>query len=128
MAAQSSVTLNTKVYNPRGTQGGISTWQNVGDATFGGATTTLTESVRGPDSSGNTRVRFLLTIPKLATADSACGCIGQPIGKPAKFEIIADVPSSLTAAERDDLRLRAQGLAAHAITTAAIKDLEPSWS
>lgn len=128
MAAQSSVTLNTKVHNPRGTQGGISTWQNVGDTTFGGGTATLTESVRGPDASGNTRVRFLYTVHKLAAADSSCACIGQPLGKPARIEIIADVPSSLTAAERDDLRLRAQGLAAHAIVTAAIKDLEPSWS
>ena len=128
MASQASVTLNTKVYNPRGTQGGISTWQNVGDASFGGATTTLTESVRGPGTDGNTRVRFLLTIPKLAAADSSCACIGQPLGKPARAEIIVDVPSTFTVAERDDLRLRFQGLAAHAIATAAIKDLEPAWS
>lgn len=128
MATQSAITLNTIVHNPRGTQGGISTWANTGSTTFGGGTATLTESVRGPDASGNTRVRFLYTVPKLATTDSSCGCIGTPLGKPARFEIIADIPSQLTAAERDDLRLRFQGLAAHAIVTVGMKDLEPSWS
>lgn len=128
MAAQSAVTLNTKVYNPRGTQGGISTWQNVGDASFGGATTTLTESVRGPGTDGNTRIRFLLTVPKLATADTSCGCIGQQIGKPGKWDLTVDVPSTFTAAERDDFRLRGQALMAHALVTVAVRDLEPSWS
>jgi hypothetical protein len=128
MAAQGVLTLNTKAYNPRGTQGGISTWQNTGDASFGGATTSVTESVRGPGADGNYRVRFLLTIPKLATADTSCGCIGQTLGKPAKADVTIDVPTVFTAAERDDLRLRIQALVAHAVLTVAVRDLEGSWS
>lgn len=128
MPAQTSLTLNTKVYNPRGTQGGISTWQLTGDATFGGASSSVTESVRGPGSDGNTRVRFLLTIPKAATADTSCACIGQLVGKPAKADVTVDVPTAFTAAERDDLRLRIQALVAHAVFTASVKDLEGSWS
>ena len=65
MPAQSSLTLNTKVYTPRGkTNGDIATWALVGDASFGGATSTVTERVAGPSKDGVYRETFKLTLPK----------------------------------------------------------------
>jgi hypothetical protein len=127
MAAQSSLTLNTKVYVPRGTQQGVSTWALVGDSTYGGATSTVTESVRGPNSSGLTRVQFNVKVPKAATADTACGCTGAILGEGnASIQIV--VPSNFTSAERADFCDRIQALVAHAIFDSAVASLEPAWS
>jgi hypothetical protein len=126
MPAQAALTLNTFVYAPRGTQNGISSWQYSG-ATFGGGISILTESVRGPNSNGVTRARFLLTVPKLATTDTACGCIGSDIGK-GKADVTIDLPTSFTLAERQDLCDRLQALVANAIFDSAVANLEGSWS
>lgn len=127
MPAQSSITLNTKVHTPRGTQQGISSWVLASDTTFGGATATLTESVRGPLSDGSFRSRFLYTVPKAADEASACACVGDILGE-GKANITIDVPSQYTAAERLDFCLRVQALVANAIFTAAVEDKEGSWS
>lgn len=127
MAAQSSITLNTKVYVPRGTSAGISTWALAGDATFGGATSLVTESVRGPNTNGITRVLFGVKVPKAATTDTACGCAGTTISQSdSRFEIT--VPQNFTAAERLDLCERLQALVAHAVFQSAVENLEPAWS
>ncbi len=127
MAAQSSLTLNTKVYVPRGTSQGISSWALVGDATFGGATSSVTESVRGPTSSGLTRVQFNMRLPKAATADTACGCTGSVLGEGnASFQIT--VPATFTSSERADFCDRLQALVAHAVFQSAVGDLEGAWS
>ena len=80
MPSQSTLTLNTKAYAPRGKSGDIATWALAGDTTFGGATSTVTESVRGPSKDGVTRIRFKLDVPKAASENSSCACIGQNIG------------------------------------------------
>lgn len=127
MAAQSNLTLNTKVYAPRGKNSGdIATWALVGDATFGGATSLVTERVKGPSKDGIYRASFQMSVPKAATADSACGCVGSEIAK-AIMTVEVVIPSQFTAAERDDLRLRTQGLIANAIYTAAVANLEGAW-
>ena len=126
MPVQGTLTLNTKAYTSRGSQNGISSWANVGDATFGGALTSVTESVRGPLQEGRSRIRFVLMIPKAATEDTSCGCAGTITGT-AKADIVIDVPGNFTAAERQDLRLRIQGLVANAVFTAAVDNLEGSW-
>jgi hypothetical protein len=127
MPAQASITLNAKVYTPRGTQGGISTWALAGDSTFGGAQSEVTESVRGPLSSGNYKTRWVVTIPKNATADSACSCVGQLLGK-GKADIVIDIPSSYTAAERQDFVDRVQALVALSVFDVSVATPEGSWS
>ena len=126
MPAQSNITLNTKVYTPRGTSNGISTWALAGDATFGGATSTVTESVRGPLSDGSTRTRWVLEAPKAASADSACACTGEILGR-AKADIVISVPSSLTAAERQDFVDRLQALVALSVFDVSVATPEGSW-
>lgn len=126
MPAQAALTLNTKVYAPRGTSNGIASWALVGDTTFGGGWSTLTESVRGPNSNGVSRARFLLVVPKLAASDSACSCTGEDIGK-GRADISIDVPSTFTATERADFCDRIQALIANAVFDKAVADLEGSW-
>jgi len=126
MAAQGNLTLNTKVYNPRGKTGDVAAWALVADATFGGATSIVQESVRGPSKDGVFRVRFKLDVPKAADASSSCACIGQEIGRGiATVDIV--VPTAFTAAERDDFTKRIQGIVANAIFSAASTNLEPAW-
>lgn len=127
MAAQSNLTLNTKVYSPRGKSAGdIASWALAGDATFGGATSIVTERVAGPSKEGVTRVTFKLTLPKAAAADSTCACVGEEIARGiANIEMV--IPAAFTAAERADFTLRVQGLVANAIFTAAATNLEGAW-
>lgn len=126
MPVQSNLTLNTKVYVPRGTSNGISTWALFGDMSFGGAQSDVTESVRGPLNNGTSRVRFTLTLPKTATADSPCACTGQQLGY-GKADIVVDVPTSFTAAERQDFVDRIQSLVASGVFETSIANLEGSW-
>jgi hypothetical protein len=127
MPAQSSITLNTKVYTPRGTSNGISTWVLAGDTSFGGGLSSVTESVRGPLDSGVSRVRWVVAIPKLATSDSACSCTGADLGQ-GKADITITVPSSFTAAERQDFVDRLQALVALSVFDTSVANLEGSWS
>lgn len=126
MAIQASVTLNTKVYNPRGTQNSVSSWALVGDTSFGGAESRLTESVRGPSKDGITRVLFKLTIPKAAETSGSCSCEGDILATAiANIEVV--IPARFTAAERTDLRTRIQNLVAHSVFQNAVDSLEGVW-
>ncbi len=127
MPAQSSITLNTKVYAPRGTQNGVSTWALAGDTSFGGAVSTVTESVRGPLSDGTNRSRWIVTVPKAASVDSACACTGSLLGT-AKADINLSVPTSFTAAERQDFVDRVQALVALSVFDVSVSTPEGSWS
>lgn len=126
MAVQSTLTLNTKAYTPRGVSDSMAKWVLTGDATFGGATSTLSQSVRGPSKDGIYRVQGSLLIPKAATADSACGCIGQ-ITASAVADIIVRIPTGFTTAERQDFVDRLQGYIANAVFDTAVANLEPAW-
>lgn len=126
MPVQSALVLNTKSYAPRGKTSDIASWALVGDTTFGGATSTVTESVRGPSKDGIYRDRFTLSVPKAATADSACACVGSITGT-ADADIQLRVPTSFTTAERQDFCDRVQGLVANAIFDAAVANQEGSW-
>jgi len=127
MPAQGSLTLNTKVYTPRGTSGGISTWALVGDATFGGAPSSVTESVRGPLSDGTYRTRWVVSLPRAASASDPCGCVGQILGT-AKADIVISSPTLLTAAERQDFVDRIQALVALSVFDLSVATPEGSWS
>lgn len=127
MPTQSAITLNTKVYSPRGTQNGVTTWALAGDATFGGAQSTVTESVRGPLSDGTYRTRWVVTIPKAASADTACGCVGSLMGT-GKADFTISFPTNFTAAERQDFVDRIQALIALSVFDVSVSTPEGSWS
>lgn len=126
MPVSANITLNSKVYTPRGTQGGITSWALAGDASFGGAQSDVTESVRGPLTSGNWRTRWVVSVPKLATVDTACSCIGSVLGK-GKADIVIDIPTSFTLAERQDFVDRIQALVALSVFDVSVSTPEGSW-
>lgn len=126
MAVQSAITLNTKVYNPRGVSDSVGKWALVGDATFGGATSVASSSVRGPSKDGIYRVRIQLSVPKAATADSACACVGAILGT-MDADLVVRIPTTYTLAERQDFADRMQGLVANALFDKAVAELEPAW-
>lgn len=126
MSSQSVLTLNTKAYNPRGNISGVAKWSLVGDTSFGGAISDVTESVRGPSKDGIYRVLFKLNIPKAAGASSSCACEGDTIAN-ALCNVEVVIPSLFSAAERTDLKLRIQSLVADAVFASAVEDLETSW-
>lgn len=127
MPVQGSITLNTKVYTPRGTSNGITTWALAGDASFGGAQSQVTESVRGPLSDGTYRTQWIVVIPKAAAEDSPCGCTGEILGTgKAKLEITW--PVGYTAAERQDFVDRLQDLFALSVFDKSVSVPEGSWS
>ncbi len=127
MPSQSSITLNTKVFTPRGTQQGISTWALAGDTSFGGAQSTVTESVRGPLSDNTFRVRWVMSLPKAATEDSTCGCAGTILGT-AKADIVLSFPTNFTTAERQDFVDRVQALVALSVFDVSVSGPEGTWS
>lgn len=126
MPVAANITLNSKVYTPTGTSGGITTWRLVGDATFGGGLSTVSESVRGPSKDGIWRTRWTLAVPKLATVDSSCGCVGQQIAD-AGADIQIRFPTLFTAAERQDLVDRVQSMVALTIFDQSVSVPEGSW-
>jgi hypothetical protein len=126
MPVAASITLNTKVYTPRGTDQGVTTWGLTGDASFGGGLSFVNESVRGPSKDGVWRTRWTLSVPKLATVDSSCGCVGQQIGQ-GYADIQVRVPTIFTLAERQDLADRLQALVALAVFDQSISIPEGSW-
>lgn len=126
MPAQSSLTLNTKPYAPRGVSNGIANWALAGDTTFGGATSTLTESVRSPLSDGSNATRWVLTVPKAAVTDTACVCAGGILGT-AKADLKLNTPATMTLAERQDFVDRVQALVALAVFDQSVSVPEPSW-
>ena len=126
MPVQANITLNSKVYTPRGTSGGISTWSLAGDTSFGGAQSDLTESVRGPDSEGLYHTQWILFVPKVATVDSTCACVGSSLGK-GKASIKVDMPSNFTAAEKADFAARIQAAVATAVFGTSVSVPEGSW-
>lgn len=126
MPVAAAITLNTVVYAPRGTSNGVTKWAKPADTGFGGGTSELTESVKGPDSEGKTRVRSILTSNKLATVDTACACAGSSMGL-FQVNTTIDIPGNATAAERQDFRKRYQSYVASAEFIAAIDNLEGVW-
>lgn len=126
MPAQSSLTLNTKVYVPRGKTGDIAQWALTNDATFGGATSTVTESVRGPTTAGVNRVHWKLDMPKAAASDSTCACTGE-ITSRGIADIQITVPNGFTVAERQDFVDRLQALVALSVFDVSVSGLEGSW-
>lgn len=126
MPVAANITLNTKVYTPAGTDGGITTWRFPGDATFGGGLSFVTESVRGPSKDGIWRTRWTLSASKLATVDSSCGCVGQEVGQGAA-DIQIRVPTIFSLAERQDFVDRLQALVALAVFDQSVSVPEGSW-
>lgn len=126
MAVQSALTLNTVVYAPRGTSNGVSMWAKPDDTGMGGSTSVVSQSLRGPLETGDSRARVVLRSPILATVDTACACAGQNIGT-LDFDGTVKVPALATAAQRADFRKRVKDYFASTEFTDMIDNLVGVW-
>lgn len=126
MPVQSNLTLNSLSYLPRGKNNNIAKWALVGDTSFGGASSYVTESVADPSKDGVTRIRFRIQVPKAAAEDSACACTGSILGT-GLVDCSILVPANFTSAERTDFAARVQDLFASSVFQTAIANLEGSW-
>lgn len=125
MSQQANVTLNTVVYAPNGTSGGIATWANR-SSSYGNGFSFLTEKFTQNNTSGVVRMEFKLTVPIVETVGTAHDAIGALLRTSTVF-ITCLVPVNSTAAERTDLKLRIQNLVASTPFTDAVGNLDPAY-
>lgn len=121
-----SITLNSKVYDFAGfdaqslsnykyTAGGIPTG-------FG----RLTAKVDDGGISANTKVRWKLKVPVVATEDSECACVGGVL-REYIVDIVITVPPGSLSAERTDLEAQLGDLVASSQFATSITSLtQPS--
>ncbi len=122
-----AITLNSKVYNFIGfDKNGVSVYQETSAGVPSGFSY-LTCRVNPGSGSADTLVRWRLTVPVVATTDSACTCAGTVL-RTYKFEDgKVSVPAGATAAERTDFRTRITSLTATTQYVASIETLtQPS--
>ena len=126
MPVQTALTLNAVAYGPRGTSNGVTLWAKPGDTALGGSTSTVSQSLRGPLESGDSRARIVLRSPITATEASACACPGQTIGS-LDFDGTIKLPSLASGAQRADFRKRVKDYFASAEFAALVDNLEGVW-
>lgn len=112
-----AITLNTKVYNwgqfdPSGASRYLETSGSV-PSSYSNLTAKVTVS-----TGKSQRVKWRLAIPVVTTVDSACGCVGEVL-RTTYVDVVADLPTTGTLAERQDARLRLAGLVSAAQFVAA---------
>ena len=92
-----SLTLNTKVYNYRNTQNGVTTYaedsgQYVGGFSLVTARASIGQPSRGSRPASRSATVWKLSLPILADDDTACACAGDVLGTADFFvEIRSDV-------------------------------------
>lgn len=82
----------------------------------------LTSKVEDGSASANTKVRWKLKVPVVATVDSSCSCDGSLL-REYIVDIVTTVPPGSTSTERTDLAARIEDLVASAQFIASITNL-----
>lgn len=118
-----SITLNTKIYNGIGFN---PNGQFVYSETSGGVASSfsyVTNKVTVGTGKSDSTVKWNLSLPVVATADSECSCAGSVLRTDyARIEVT--VPAGATAAERLDLEKRISDLVASPEFKASISALK----
>lgn len=122
-----AITLNSKTYNFIGfDRNGVSIYQET-SAGFPTGYSYLTCRVMPPSGKGPAKVRWRLTMPVVAAADTGFVAAGAILRTYEYDEGRIHVPSDGTSAERTDFSARLTGLAANAQYLASITNLtQPS--
>lgn len=123
MAAFVNLTLNTKVYTPTSYTGGIAKWIHRPTSGIAAAYSSATQHVRAA-ASGTMHTQHKLTIPVVATADSACSCEGSVL-RTAWVDIQTSTAATSTAAERLELYNQLTDFVASDAFKKAMVDNEP---
>lgn len=106
-----NITLNTKVYTPaQMDQSGAYRYFNNGTGVPTSFSNLTAKVALGPKQS---RVRWRLAIPVIATDPSACACPSDVL-RVHYVDVTYDAPSTAPTTERSDARLRLKDLVANA--------------
>ena len=126
MSQQAAVTLNTKVYNPAGSDKGIVKWVDRSGG-FGTSFSPLTQGfLENQTSRKLTKVSYRVAIPVIATTDSDCSCSGTVL-RTSSVQIEFWIAPDSTAAEREDLYLRVKDLISSTLVASGVKNLDPAY-
>lgn len=104
-----NITLNTKVYTGQGVVNALATWLNTATGVF--ASFAFVKARVNPSDPKFVRIKWTGNLPTVATADSACACVGEVLYF-SDFEITVRCARSSSTAERTDLALRMKDLVA----------------
>lgn len=122
-----AITLNSKTYNFVGfDKNGVSIYQETSAGVPSGFSY-LTCRIIPASSTVPAKVRWRLTMPVVAAADSSCSCVGSVLRTYSYDEGRVDIPSTSTSAERTDFATRLGDLVDTAAYQASITTLtQPS--
>lgn len=127
MSQQAAVTLNTKVYNPAGSDKGIVKWVD----RSGGVGTSFSPLTQGylenQTSRKLTKISFRVEIPVIATTDSDCSCSGTVL-RTSSAQVEFWIAPDSTLAERTDLYQRVKDLVATTLVSGAVENLDPAYA
>lgn len=127
MGQQAAVTLNTKVYNPSGSNNGLVVWTERSGG-VGTSFSLLTQSYK--ENQGGlklTEANYKLDVPIVATADSTCSCTGAVLRR-GTAQLIFKLAPDMTPTERTDLYLRVKDLAASTLLSGTVENLDPAFA
>lgn len=126
MAAQATVTLNTKPYNPGQPLGaGIPAWYDRSSDVLTGFGV-LSQNIRQNGNGEALRIEFKLRMPTVATEDSTCACDGTVLHE-TYATVVFQIANKSSLAERTDFYLRMKDLLANAVVQNAVENGEGSW-
>lgn len=108
-----AIVLNGVTYNWAGfDQSGTSRWTATADgvaSAFSNLTARVTVGTMTKSSSTSSKVRWRISKPVIATADSDCACVGTVL-RTAYVDIAADFAATATLAERQAVLAEIQAL------------------
>lgn len=108
-----AITLNSVVYNWSGfDQSGVSRWTATASgvaSAFSNLTARVTVSTSSGKNQSQSKVKWRIQIPVIATEDSACGCVGSVL-RTSYVDIAADFGATSTLVERQDALARLRTL------------------
>lgn len=127
MSQQASLTLNSVVYTPAGSDKGILFWYN----RTGGVANSFSPVTQGyaeqVGQKKRTKVTFRVEVPTVAAVDSAYARAGDLL-RMSSFQFEYWLDPTATLAERTDIVARALSLAGSSLVSDAVKDLNPAYA
>jgi hypothetical protein len=128
MPAATTISINdanptAHVYVPVTSEGGLSIYRNVADATISAAEEQIGLSLSRASSARTTdKAKFTLSVPHEQTVDGAV-----VVRDVARADVTVTLPNTMTSGERADFAALLQNLLADSVVEDYITDLIPTW-
>lgn len=127
MSQQASVTLNTIVYDPAGSDKGIVKWVNRAGGLLNSFSTLSQRFLTGVGGLKLNKLSFKVEVPIVATSDTTCSCSGSLL-RMNQASIEFSISPSATLAERTDIYLRVVSLIQSDLVKLGVENLDPAYA